>query len=134
MYPADMRLIKSYYSDEETPWKWVGDADMRGNLSYEFEEVAVFQHEDSKDLLIAFDSGCSCPQEFGDHTDSDGEFITSLVQFDAYVAEHESMQDDWSYNPDTEDYEKPVDPTRYPDVVDQVVALRKRVESLLSER
>jgi hypothetical protein len=133
VYPADQRLTSDYYWDEEapkSPWTWVGSSDMDGNLSYSFDEVTVFQHKDSKDILIAHDTGCSCPTPFEDATVSDGEFITSLKDFDAFVAENETLDLHIGYD-SSGVYVELSEPTRYPDVVDQVVALRKKIEDLL---
>ena len=81
IYPADMRLTDRYGTVEEdkTPWVYVGSTDLRGDLSYEFDEAQVLQHENTKDIIIAADSGCSCPMPFEDTTVADGEFITSLL-------------------------------------------------------
>ena len=134
VFPADMKLTKDYWSDdqEDSPWRYVGSADMDGNLSWEFDLIAVFQHEDTKDILVAADSGCSCPQEFESHTVKDGTFVTSLIDFDIFAALHERRLDDWVYNNETEEYEQPEDPKRHPHVVDQISALRLKVEELLN--
>lgn len=121
-YPAFMKVTSNYWNTEKTPWVWVGASDLRGDLSYEFDEAYVWQHEDTGDVIIGADSGCSCPQPFEDTTLQDVEFIASLVDFDKFIEENESLTYSWSDNPSE----------RYPEVVDQVVALRKKVETLLN--
>jgi hypothetical protein len=132
VYPADQRLTSDYYWDEDAPkslWVYVGSSDMRGDLHYEFDEVAVYQHGISKDIIISHDSGCSCPIPFENSTVSDATFVTSLKDFDRFVKKHESL-DTWGYNSEG-DYVEFSEPVRYPQVVDQIVALRKLVEGLL---
>src|SRR3546814_2503386 len=95
---------------------------MDGNLSYEFNEVKVFQHKFHGGLLIAQDSGCSCPSPFENAVVDEGKFLNSLADFDAFVAEHEQIDTVWN-----EDYTQSTD-RRHPRVVDQVAALRKILE------
>lgn len=123
VYPEDMRITRNYWSndEEESPWKWVGETNLRGDLSWEFDEAAVWQHEDTLDLIIAADSGCSCPTPFEDLELKDATFLESLVDFDKFIEENESRTYSWDDNPSE----------RYPEVVDQVTALRKKVEELL---
>lgn len=125
IYSLDEKLTANYWSEksEQSPWKWVGGADMDGDLSYEFNEVAVYHHETTNDLLIAHDSGCSCPTPFEDHTVANGTFITSLVEFDEYVDDSVVYPYNWT--------DEPVKPKLHPHVVDDVAALRKKVEELL---
>lgn len=120
LYESGMR-ITSDYGAEKSAWLWVGGADMRGDLCYEFDEVGLFQHEDTLDLLMAHTSGCSCPTPHEENTVADGVFITSLVEFDKFIEKNESLTYSWDDEPQK----------RYPEVVDQVVALRKVVEGLL---
>src|SRR3546814_4515199 len=69
---------------------------MDGNLSYEFNEVKVFQHKFHGGLLIAQDSGCSCPSPFENAVVDEGKFLNSLADFDAFVAEHEQIDTVWN--------------------------------------
>ena len=120
-YPAAERIVANYWSDDTSPWKDIGSADMDGDLSYEFSEVRVYQHEKTRELVIAFDSGCSCPSPFEDTTVDDVEFLASLVDFDDFVAKHEVLDRDWDTG----------EQTRNPRVVDEVSLLRRQVEDLL---
>lgn len=124
-YPAQQPLADNYGGENEV-WKQIGSADMDGNLSYEFNEVRVFQHKFHGGLLIAQDSGCSCPSPFEDTVVKDGKFLNSLADFDAFVVEHEQIQTVWN-----EDYSASED-KRHPSVVDQVTRLRKTIEPLIA--
>src|SRR3546814_14706283 len=95
------------------------------NLSYEFNEVKVFQHKFHGGLIIAADSGCSCPSPFENAVVDEGKFLNSLADFDAFVAEHEQIDTVWN-----EDYTQSTD-RRPPPVVDQVAAPRKILEPLI---
>src|SRR3546814_14464510 len=88
---------------------------MDGNLSYEFNEVKVFQHKFHGGLLIAQDSGCSCPSPFENAVVDEGKFLNSLADFDAFVAEHEQIDTEWN-----EDYTQSTD-RRPPRLVDQEI-------------
>lgn len=107
-YDASQPLFDSV----EKSWSWVGSADMQEDLWYEFNEVAVFRHNRTGDLLAAWDTGCSCPIPFEETVVNDGTFLASLKDFDEYI--DEILPGD-----------------RGPHVTDQVVALRKQVEVLL---
>lgn len=123
-YPAQQPLADNYGGETEA-WAQIGSADMDGNLSYEFNEVKVFQHKFHGGLLIAQDSGCSCPSPFENAVVDEGKFLNSLADFDAFVAEHEQIDTVWN-----EDYTESTD-RRHPSVVDQVTALRKLLEPLI---
>lgn len=124
IYPADMNITTNYWNDEvdDSPWRWVGGTNLRGDLSYEFDEASVWQHEDTRDLIIAADSGCSCPTPFEDLELKGATFVASLVDFDKFIEENEKHTYSWDDNPGE----------RYPEVIDQVTALRKKVEELLA--
>lgn len=118
--------IAGPYGEQVPAWERVGSADMDGNLSYEFNEVRVFKHALHGGLLIAQDSGCSCPSPFESAVVDDGKFLDTLADFDAFVAEHEVTTTKWN-----EDYSASTQ-ERSPSVVDQVAALRKEVEPLIA--
>ena len=123
VYPADQKITARYWNEEDrSPWKWVGNTDLRGDLSWEFDEAAVWQHEVSKDIIVARDSGCSCPIPFENLELKDAAFLTSLKDFDSFIEENEERTYSWDDNPSE----------RYPSVVDQIVVLRKQIEDLLA--
>lgn len=117
-YPAQLPLSTS-------DWNEIGTADLDGDLYYEFNEVRVFQHKLHGGLLIAQDSGCSCPTPFEDAVVDSGRFLNSLVDFDAFVAEHEVTVTVWNEEHTISTQQ------RSPSVVDQVTRLRQSVEELI---
>lgn len=107
-YPADALVM------EDENWRWAATAQMRSGLSYEFDEVTVYQHRETGQLAAAHDQGCSCPMPFENITVGELRFIDSLQDYDDFVAEH---------------HESPMGGA----VVDSIVRVRKRVEDLLPE-
>jgi hypothetical protein len=124
-YPADLALRMPYSREADGQWEEVGAADMRGNLSYEFDEVRVYRHKFFGGLLIAHDSGCSCPTPFEDTTVEDGKFLNSLVEFDAFIDEHAGIESRWD-----EETRTSID-QRYAVTVDEVARLRKMMEEAI---
>lgn len=115
LYDGNQGVTMPYGREADGQWEEVGSADMESGLSYEFDQVTVFRHRFSGGLLIAHDSGCSCPMPFENTTVKDGKFLSKLWDFDAYVAERADKHGDTS--------------TLH--VVGQVAALRKRVEAII---
>ncbi len=110
-YPANLSLVMPYSREADGQWEEVGTAQMRGDLSYEFDEVRVFRHKFFGGLLIAHDSGCSCPTPFEDSKVKDGRFLNSLVDFDEFTEEHRAKDSGYT--------------------VDSIAALRKVIEPLI---
>jgi hypothetical protein len=126
-YPA-RQPITGRYGDPAPMWEEVGSADMRGDLHYEFDEVRVFKHSFHGGLLIAHDSGCSCPSPFGDTVVEHGTFLNSLVEFDAFVDEHVGYRTRYRSGGSI-DRDAPEE--WYPSTVDQVARLRKVLEEAI---
>jgi hypothetical protein len=124
-YPSNLALVMPYGREADGQWEVVGSADMRGDLSYEFDQVTVFRHKFFGGLLIAHDSGCSCPTPFEDHSVKAGQFLNSLVEFDAFVDEHAGTHS--RYDEATQDYAE----VRHTTTVDQVARLRKVLEEAI---
>jgi hypothetical protein len=124
-YPAQQPLADHYGSETEH-WAQVGSADMDGDLSYEFNQVTVFQHKMHGGLIIAADSGCSCPSPFENAVVEYGTFLNTLADFDAFVAEHEQLRTVWN-----DDYSASEE-KRHPSVVDQIARLRATLEPLIA--
>lgn len=124
-YPADLALKMPYGRADDGQWEEVGAADMYGNLSYEFNEVRVFRHKFFGGLLIAHDSGCSCPTPFEDTTVEDGKFLNSLVEFDEFIDQHAGTEVHWDEATQTR-VER-----RCATTVDQVARLRGLLEEAI---
>lgn len=110
-YPANLSLTMPYSREADGQWEEVGGAQMRGDLAYEFDEVIVFRHKFFGGLIIAHDSGCSCPTPFEDMTVKDGRFLNRLVDFDEFTEEHRDKDSGYA--------------------VDSIAALRKVIEPLI---
>lgn len=132
VYDLDELVREHWWRDDEpSNWESIGGADVRGDLSYEFDEVQVFKHKVTGQLLIAHDSGCSCPSPFEDTTVRDGRFIHRLKDFDDFVANVESYERGF-WDSDSRRYVEHGEVVRHPEVVDQVTRLRKTVEAALA--
>lgn len=69
------------------------EAEVWGDLSYEFDAVLVFSHPE-RGVGFAADSGCSCPSPFEDHVSLDDiTWIVSTAEFRELDAALKSVAD-----------------------------------------
>ena len=114
--------ITSGYSGPPTAWVTVGSATMDGDAdAYSWDMVQVWQHTQTRALIIAQASGCSCYAPFDGLTVKGVTFLSRLADFDAFLDGKESMVQ--RYDEETRTYTT----QRHPRVVDQVVRLREQV-------
>lgn len=134
-YVMDERLTQGWDPDAHVsvPWDEVGSADTYPDLSYEFDEVRVFRHRVTGALVIAHDSGCSCPEPFDGTRLKDAVFIDRLKDFDDFVAKHEELETS-GYDEDSGEYVTYDPPRHHPRILDGIAALRRQVENLLLSR
>lgn len=74
-----------YYDPEKLGLKIVGVLD-QPDLSYEYNTFVVWQHEDSKRLFYATDTGCSCPTPFEEYNfeSPDNNTLTEIKAGDSW--------------------------------------------------
>jgi hypothetical protein len=78
-----------YYEPEKAGLETVGEIDTAG--SYEFNTAWVSREKSTGKVYVAFDSGCSCPTPFEDHSFPDS--FTHVESAASLRAELESWSD-----------------------------------------
>lgn len=129
-YNLNERLESSWGRSVESNWEAIGEAEMDGDLSYEFDTVRAWRHKSTGAVVIAHDSGCSCPMPFEDTTVADVTFVHRLVDFDEFVDQHVKKATR-RWDRETYSYITLPEPQADPSVVDGVYGLRQAVEAAL---